>query len=446
MATLGNANQLVPSEKGSQLSNQKRLIGAVALVLALATTSACTSKKNSGGAGSGKPSGGAGSGKTSGGALTVGALLPLSGTKSFYGNWVVQGTTVAVKVVNDSGGVLGHKLNLVTEDDAGDPADAIPAFRKLEAQKPTFVIGPTSLTVGAVINSFDPNHLPAFVVGGTAALDDMQHKYVYRTTPSDTTQGAAMAYYAHNKGYKNAALLFESTSSAQTLVKPITDEFTKLGGTVVKNIQLVPHVSSYRTELSALKNSHPDVVFLQADSQTSGTLFSQLSELGGLNVPFIGSDATGDPAYAKAITCGVARSQLIAMTSGTPVGPGHDNYAAAFKAQYPGKALPAAADNAYDAVLIASLAMTIAKSTDPQVWVDSISKVSTKGATVVYSYKDALAAVRAGKAIDFQGATGPDDFNASHNVVGGWAAAKFDKTCQNLNVVQQITAAQIEAS
>jgi hypothetical protein len=97
----------------------------------------------------------------------------------------------------------------------------------------------------------------------------------------------------------------------------------------------------------------------------------------------------------------------------------------------------------YDSVLLMALAATATKSIDPSVWNASIPAMTTaSGAVQVHTYAEGLAALKAGKKIDYIGATGIIDFNQWHNSGGGFEIAAYQSS-GNLNLVTQITAAQL---
>jgi ABC-type branched-subunit amino acid transport system substrate-binding protein len=98
----------------------------------------------------------------------------------------------------------------------------------------------------------------------------------------------------------------------------------------------------------------------------------------------------------------------------------------------------------YDGVLLMALAATATKSTSPAVWNATIPSLTTasSGAEQVHSYAEGLAALKAGKKIDYVGATGVIAFNQWHNSGGGFEIGAYDSQ-GNLNLVDQITAAQL---
>jgi ABC-type branched-subunit amino acid transport system substrate-binding protein len=372
-------------------------------------------------------------------------LLPFTGTKAFLSSWATHGDGAAVYDVNSHGGVLGKKLSAVSADDAGDEVDAVPALRKLLISHPAFVVGPYSLTIMAVKNLFGPNHVVDFTIGGTTQLDHMRLPYVFRTTASDSAEVVAMAYYAaHDRGLKKAAFIFDNSANTQGLVAPLLAAYKKQGGRVVANVTLVPDQSSYLSEVSKAFADHPQVVFCAFDEQTATTVWSAARELGDLNVPWVGEDVLGSPGYGKAMGQPQAAKYLYTVSGGSPGGPAYQHYLDDYAAVYHTKQILSSSYNMYDSVVIASLAMTEAKSTNPQVWVNDVIKVSNPPGTKCYTYASCVALIKAGKKINYEGATGPEDFNQYHNTFSGFAVSGFTSSDQ---LVQKayVTPAEVKA-
>lgn len=386
-------------------------------------------------------SGGSGSSNS----ITFGQLLPFTGTKAFLSTWATHGDAAAIWDVNHHGGVMGKQLKSVSADDAGDAVDAVPALRKLMINSPDFIVGPFSLTIMSVINQFDPDHVVDYVIGGTTQLDHMQYPYVYRTTASDSAEVVAMAYYAISHGYKRAGYIFDNSANTQGLVSPLTKSYEKQGGTVVANETIVPDQSSYRSEITSLFAKHPQVLFVAFDQQTATTVFSDMRQLGDLNIPVIGEDVLGSPGYAKAFGQPQASRLLFTVSGASPGGPAYQHYLSDYQAVYHTKQILSSSYNMYDSVIISALAMTAAHSTNPKVWVNDISKVSDPPGTECYTYASCVALLKAGKKINYQGATGPEDFNKYHNSFSGFAVSGFTSSDQ-LTQRAYVTPAQVQAN
>ncbi|MFZ0217249.1 MAG: ABC transporter substrate-binding protein, partial [Candidatus Dormiibacterota bacterium] len=386
-----------------------------------------------------------GGGGSSGGSnpLTVGELFPMSGRESFVGQWFLHGAKAGIVDVNKHGGVMGHKLNASLEDTGGDPVDAVPAWRKLQTQNPTFEVGPSSLEIMGVIKNYDSSHLVDFMEGGTSELDTMQYKYVWRTTPSDTTLTAAMAYYAVQKHYKNVAMFFETTSDATAELNNVTKFYKNHGGTIVDTEQLALHQSSYRTEVEKAFAKNPQAVFIKTDPETASTLFSDIKELGHMNVPFISDDGGVTLDFAKSMGLANASQYLVGVAGSPPSGGAWQTFTQDYKSAWNTATPLQNSQNTYDAVIVAALAMTEAKSTDGKVWVSKIKDVSNPPGQKCYDYADCVKLLQNGKQINYEGATGPTDFNQYHNVFGPWDMAQFDSTGSTTNVLMHVPASAI---
>ncbi|HEY5231187.1 MAG TPA: ABC transporter substrate-binding protein [Galbitalea sp.] len=403
-------------------------IGTAVLALSLVLATAACGTKSSG----------SGSGK---GSVTLGEIFPFTGSKAELSGWGTHGVQAALYDINKNGGILGKTLNAVSSDDAADSVDALPALRKLLVSKPKVIIGPFSPTIEAVINDFSANDVADFALGGTAQLDNMNYPYVFRTFSSDSTEATAMAIRAWNAGYKSASLIFDNSANSQGFVAPLTAAFTKLGGTVLSNQAIVPDQSSYRSELVKAFAGKPQIVFASFDTQTASTLWSDAGQLGYLSTPWLGDDLMAGADYAKAFGS-TATSDLFAALPAPPTGPAYSHFLADYTAAYPGASPLPSTYNIYDSVIIAALAMTKAKNTDPKVWINDVNDVSSPPGTVCNDYASCVTLLKAGTDINYEGAGGSDDFNSHHNVFSGFSIVGFNGTA-NGKQVAYVTAADI---
>ncbi|MBV8715771.1 MAG: ABC transporter substrate-binding protein [Chloroflexi bacterium] len=396
-------------------------------------------------AGSTAPAVAQGTGQASGTPIVMSELFPMSGREAFVGDWLNHGAKVGVWDVNNNGGVMGHPIQEALADTGGDPVDAVTAQRQLMTQNPTFQVGPSSLEIQGVIQDFDPAHLVDFMEGGTSQVDHMQNHYVFRTTPSDSTLTAAMAYFALQQGWKSAVMLFETTSDATDELNHTTAYFTSNGGTILDTEQLALHQSSYRSEITkAFANGTPDVVFVKTDPQTGATLFANMRELGYLNLPIV-SDDTGDTVdYAQAMGTEDAAKYLYGVAGSPATGPAWEHYVAGYQAVWNSDKPVQLSQNTYDAVVIGALAMTEAQTLDPTVWVDHITTVSNAPGTMCYTYADCVQLLGQGQKINYEGASGPQDFDQYHNTYGDWDIVQWNSDASATNLIMHVGADAIQ--
>ncbi len=191
-------------------------------------------------------------------------------------------------------------------------------------------------------------------------------------------------------------------------------------------------------------SAKPQVIFTETDAPTAATFYGELKQLGTLT-PVFGTNATLQTPYLKALGAAIGSSNLtkdfqVQATAPSPAGSkAAQQAAAAYNTgiRHVSSHLPSPVSQwlnnsfveaNYDAVIIAALAMDAAKSTDPSVANAWIGKISAAGAgkTVVYTYPQGLAALKAGKQIQYVGASGPIKFDKWHNSFGDQAMEKVN--------------------
>src|SRR5216683_3383047 len=302
------------------------------------------------------------SGKLPTGPVTMGVLSCFTGTLASLGQAMLQGSQVAQKAINDGGGILGQQLQINHADTQCDEADSVPAVHQLlGASNVVGIIGPETQEINAVSPIVTSAKIPTQFQGGSTLFDKNADTYLWRDSPSDSQLGVAMALYAYKKGYRKAALVFYSDIAAQTFPPPITNTFTKLGGTVVKSITIAPDQTSYRTNVQQVIATNPDVIFTQTDAATAAVLFKNFKDLDNLAIPFVGTDVTGGDDYLKAVTYQVAHDHLISVYGVSVSGAAADFFNTAYTAMFGSNQL-ANANYAYDAVISQALASDKANS------------------------------------------------------------------------------------
>ncbi len=417
----------------------KRLLTSTAALLLVA---ACGSTSTTG-------SGGSGNIKTdSSGHVSYGVLSCFTGPLAVLGQAMLQGSQVAQKVINDSGGVLGKQLDLSHADTQCDEADAVPAVRQLLASdNVSGIIGPETQEIAAVSPIVSAAKIPTEFQGGSTAFDKNTNQYLWRDSPSDSQLGVAMALYAHQKGYHTAALLFSTDIAQQTIPKPITATWTKFGNTIVSNVTVAPAQTSYRTEVQGIISAHPDVIFTQLDPQTAAVVFQNFKELDNLAIPIVGTDVTSGNDYLKAITYPIAHDHLISVYGTNATGAAADNFAAAFATQNGANAQPIAGANyAYDAVLSLALAMDKAGTTDGPSVIGVMTQVTNPPGTPCDKYSDCYTAIKAGTKIKMDGSSGDLIYNQYQNVFGPYGAFQADATSGAESQVQLLSATDLAAA
>jgi ABC-type branched-subunit amino acid transport system substrate-binding protein len=416
-----------------------RLSSATATAAACLLLGACGSGAGNTGAGGSAASNGSDTGT---GGLTVGVFNPFSGADASFGPEQNAGCVPAAKAIVAAGGILKHaQISCSVADSRGDPADAVPAAQQLIASTSNLVglLGPSSDEAAATVPLFNRSQIPMFGDTGQKLFNKSTNKYFWRITPPDDAVGLAMALYGHQQGYTRAAAVFGTDISSQGTAPTVISGYKKLGGTLTGVANVALGQTSYRSEVSKLVAGHPQALFIEADPQTSATLLTELTQLYH-PIPIIGTDGTTQPPWQKAVTQAIGKSTMTQFYRGAqPYAPAsgaaHSIWLTALHAAAGGVTKPISqwendsfAEAAWDSVNLMALAMEMAKSTKPAVFNPFIRKIANggPGATVVHSFADGKAALKAHKTITYVGATGPVTFDPYQNSPGAFEIVKAD--------------------
>jgi branched-chain amino acid transport system substrate-binding protein len=248
--------------------------------------------------------------------------------------------------------------------------------------------------------------------------------------------------------------VFGNDIAAQGTAPTAIKGMRKLGISLITNQALTLDQGSYRSEVQQLVTGGAQAIVSEADPQTSATYLSELSQQGRL-LPMITDTVSQEPSWIKAVAGAIGRSQLSKLdTIVIPYAPmnstAYQTYTAsllASKAHVPQPAqwntdLYSVAD--YDATVIMSLAMIAAHSTSPSVYNSFITKVTSPSpnALVVHTFAAGKASLKAGKQIQYIGASGPSVFNQYHNSGGGFEMIRLTPSGKTV-LVGPITAADV---
>ncbi|MDQ1484971.1 MAG: hypothetical protein QOJ62_664 [Actinomycetota bacterium] len=391
-----------------------------------------------------------------GGTLTIGVIYPFTGANADQGAVGMAGCLSGIAQVNAAGGVLNKNFTCKSFDTKGDPADAVPAANQMMASaNPAMVIGASddSVATSPIVTA---SKVPNFATIGDPHFDNQTNPYFYRLTPSDALQGVALGYYAANNGFKKAAAVFTSDLGAQTSVPPMVAEYKRLGGNLVANATLAPGSGSYRSEVAKVIASHPDAIISEMDPQSAATFWSEYLQLAGKLPVILGTERTSNSDWITAVAKAVGDAAFApAFKAIAPyvnfTGAGYDLYKQYLNAstqirnpsQYNGQ--PYAISD-FDAVSITALAMTMANSTKGSDYNADIPKVTAEsaGATVVHTYADGLAALKAGKTIQYVGASGPLVFDKYQSAGRAFAYFDYDPATKGMAVKSVIPGTALE--
>jgi branched-chain amino acid transport system substrate-binding protein len=234
--------------------------------------------------------------------VRIGAIDPLTGPFAAYGEPVRDGMLLAVEEINANGGISGRKIELLLEDDAGDPKNAVNAFTKLAAvEQVPVVIGPLSSGCSmATAPLADRNKVVQLsTLAGTIDLSKAGD-YVFRIYPSSEVGSRYIAKVAVEKfKAKRAALFFANDAFGVTSRKFITEVLKDKSVEIIADETFNGGDRDFRTQLTKIIQAKPDVLMCSAYYEEGAQILVQAKQL-GLTVPILGEDGWFGPIGAIA--------------------------------------------------------------------------------------------------------------------------------------------------
>jgi branched-chain amino acid transport system substrate-binding protein len=225
--------------------------------------------------------------------IKIGEFASLTGKEATFGQMSHHGTELAVDEANASGGVLGKKLQLLTEDDQSKPGESKTIARKLISRDNVIallgeVASSRSLEAAPVCQEA---HVPQVSPSSTNPKVTEMGDYIFRICFTDPQQGKVLAQFALNtlKAERVAVLTDAGTAYSVGLATYFKDAFTAGGGTIVAEEKYTGGDKDFSAQLTAIKAANPEALFVPGYYTEVGLIARQARGL-GLTVPLFGGD------------------------------------------------------------------------------------------------------------------------------------------------------------
>ena len=362
--------------------------------------------------------------------ITIGVVLELTGPAGEYGQAGAKSIEMAFRDFNDAGGVNGCKLVTDTRDSQTQGNVAVDqATQLVNIKKVPVIIGGiispmsipmlTSVTAPAGVVQISPaSSSPTLTALGR---EGKTNGVFFRTITSDALQGTAAAKFALDSGLKKIAIIHVNNDFGVNMVKEFSAAFEKLGGTITSVTPYNEKQSSYASEATAAMAGEPDALYL-VSYPVDGATVARAWISGGGPQKFLLNDGMNSADFIKSVG-----AQYLNEAYGTSSGTSetastkyfYDNYAA-----FSGGIKPdaPAADRSYDAGAIVALATAKAGKGDSALIKAAIPMITDPAGEPIHAGKDefvkALALIKDGKPIKYEGVIGPIAFDQYGDITG----------------------------
>lgn len=366
--------------------------------------------------------------------VRIGLSASLTGVDREFGVLAEGVVNAAVDAINARGGVDGRQIALIVEDDGSETATAQAAVQALIADDVVAIVGPfLSGQTAAVLRDAESAQVPLLSPSATAATlasaDDGD--YLFRTTPNDNFQSSAIAYYFTELAPEvitSAVVVHEAGSYGEGLSEALATELDMRGGEVTTSITFAPDLETRPEDVDALwaqiVAEAPSTIVVIALGSDANQLVTKWDETGDL------------PELEWFFTDGIKAASFLDGLPAAGVGlrgtaPTNPQFGDAFQT-FVDAYFEATGDDiseegfmpqTWDAVYLLAAALYLQSSREGELGGprlrDALRDASRDG-LILHSgqWVDLAGLIRAGGNPDYDGASGPVDFDERGETVG----------------------------
>ena len=351
-----------------------------------------------------------GVGRAQAGAIRLGTLTPLTGAGGNYGPSMLKAMQWVAGEINAAGGVLGKKVELVSEDDQTNPEAAVRAARKLiDVDKVTAIMGTwASAVTTAVAPLCWESKTFLTTVSGSDTITLLPHQgYLIRTQPNTQLQGKKFAEFMVSVGSKRVGILAVQAPFALPTQKIVGEELKKRGSELVAAVVYDKDKATFRSEIDQVLKARPDMLYLNGYTPDVTVVLKDLYKAGYAGAKIAQAYAVNQKLLGSLPTEVTDGTYTIAPSPSVDA-PGYKRLAKALGTDD----LDPYSCQTHDHISLVCLAIAHARGEATGTAVkDHVRKISQGSGAKVDNAVDGLKLLAQGKDVNFDGASGQCDFN-----------------------------------
>ena len=373
--------------------------------------------------------------------LKIGLLLNFTGSPETSENRK-RAFDLAIKHVNEGGGVLGNPVESVVADATRDPAAAEEAARRLvEVDGVHALVGPNASSAALPISQrvSGPLGIPTISPSATSPqLSDVEDDgYFFRTALSDAAQGPVLARVTRDRGFDNVGLIYQDDAWGKGLAAAFEESWD---GTL-RAVSIDTSQTSFLAELTQSAASGAQALVVIAFEGQALTIVREAIDE-GVYSQFVFGDAAKRVSLVREIGGEKLGGMYGAAGATAPDNAATPEWEAAYIAEYGELPVLAYVKETYDAVIALALAAQAAGSVDGSQIRDHLRAIAgPPGQTVLGTptgVADGLSLLAKGQEINFDGASGTLDWEDNGDLrrghVGTWRFTS-DERIEELDAV-----------
>ena len=355
--------------------------------------------------------------------LKIGLLLDFSGGLAEFCAEMQLGAELAIKHLNDAGGVFGQPVELIVADTKLEPLLGVEEARRLvEIEQVHAIVGALSsaVTLPVAESVSGPSGVPQIAMGTSPQLsiaDD--DDFLFRTTLSDITQAPVLAQLIRERGFGNIGVIYRDDPWGQGFAEALDAAWDG----AAELVAIDPTGLSFLSELQHSARNGAEALVLLAFTVESEVILREAIEQ-GVYEQFVFGPVGRSIALLEAV--GVEYLANMYGTGPIPSPPTDSSRAweADFEAEYGRPVAEPYVKEAYDAVISLALAAQRAGSAEGAAIRDQMRAVGAAPGAVVTAgsagVAEGLRIASEGGELDYQGAAVTLDWDENGDLSRGY--------------------------
>lgn len=321
--------------------------------------------------------------------IKIGVSEPLTGPVAASGTYVTNGARIAADYVNQNGGVLGKKLQLVIEDNKSNPREAVNSVEKLILKdKVPVLMGAWSSTFTlAVMPKLMEYGVPMVVeTASSSKITTAGNPWVFRTSPTSAMEAKAFAKLIDSYSPAIKKVDFLAVNNDWGLGAAV--EFKKMleakGIAIGRTETMTPDMTDLSAQLAALKGSGSDTVIVTSGIEQLTLAIRQAGEQRLPQRIITTGGSFPEPLLKTPGPKGYVSQHLLFFAPWAPDRAKHPAIAKAFMDGWKARGLEFAGQTegfrGFDAILTIAEAIRVSGKAEPAAIRDALWKVQVQGA------------------------------------------------------------------
>lgn len=230
----------------------------------------------------------------------IGGVFSVTGRASFLGEPEKNSMEMFADMINKSGGINGHKLEVIIYDDEGDPTNTVINVKKLiEKDNVLAIVGPSlsGNTLG-VIDTVEEKQVPLISCAASIKITSPVKPWVFKTPQTDEHAVLKIYEYLASKGITKIAIITVSNGYGDSGKEQLMALAEGAGITIVAEEAYGEEDSDMTAQLTNIKGTDAEAIVCWGTNPGPAIIAKNLVQL-GIDLPLVQSHGVASPSYIE---------------------------------------------------------------------------------------------------------------------------------------------------